>query len=111
MTDKIVVLSTCSNLEEGEKLARLLVERRLAACVNVVPRVRSFYRWKGAVEDADECLLVVKSSRGLFAELSLALAAAHSYELPEALAIPILEGTADYLRWLGQNLRAKEDIP
>jgi periplasmic divalent cation tolerance protein len=111
MTDKIVVLSTCSNLEEGEKLARLLVEERLAACVNVVPRVRSFYRWKGAVEAAEECLMVIKSSRGLFAELSLALARAHSYELPEALAVPVLEGTADYLRWLGENLRAKKDIP
>jgi periplasmic divalent cation tolerance protein len=111
MTDKIVVLSTCSNQEEGEKLARLLVEERLAACVNVFPRLRSFYRWKGAVEAADECLLVIKSSRGLFAELSLALATAHSYELPEALAIPVLDGTANYLSWLGENLRPEEDIP
>ncbi|MGA3098973.1 MAG: divalent-cation tolerance protein CutA [Bryobacteraceae bacterium] len=111
MTDKIVVLSTCSSQEEGEKLARLLVEERLAACVNVVPRVRSYYRWKGAVEAAEECLMVVKSSRGLFAELSLALAAAHSYELPEALAIPILDGTADYLNWLDENLRVEKDIP
>ena len=87
------------------------MEERLAACVNVVPRVRSFYRWKGAVEAADECLVVVKSSRGLFAELSLALATAHSYELPEVLAIPILDGTANYLSWLGENLRAEKDIP
>ena len=111
MTDKIVVLSTCSNQEEGEKLARLLVERRLAACVTLVPRVRSFYRWKGAVEAAEECLLVVKSSRELFAKLSLALGTAHSYELPEALALPVCEGAANYLRWLGENLRPEEDNP
>lgn len=110
MTEKIVVLSTCSNEEEGGKLARLLVEERLAACVNVVPRVRSFYRWKGAVESAEECLLVIKSSRGLFAQLSLALGTAHSYDLPEVLAIPVLDGAADYLRWLGENLRPEEDI-
>jgi len=111
MTDKIVVLSTCSNLEEGERLARLLVEERLAACVTVVPRARSFYRWKGAVEAADECLMAIKSSRGLFAELSAALGKAHSYELPEALAIPVLDGSAKYLNWLGENLRAEEDLP
>jgi periplasmic divalent cation tolerance protein len=111
MTDKIVVLSTCSTEEEGEKLARLLVEARLAACVTVVPRARSYYRWKGVVEAADECLLVIKSSRELFAELSLALGAAHSYEVPEALALPILDGAANYLHWLGGNLRAEEDAP
>ena len=111
MTDKIVVLSTCSNQEEGEKLARLLVEGRLAACVTVAPRVRSFYRWKGAVEAADECLLVIKSSRGLFAELNVALGAAHSYEVPEALAIPVLDGAANYLNWLGENLRPEEGAP
>jgi periplasmic divalent cation tolerance protein len=110
MTDKIVVLSTCSNLEEGERLARLLVEERLAACVTVVPRARSFYRWKGAVEAADECLMAIKSSRGLFAELGAALGKAHSYELPEALAIPVLDGSANYLNWLGENLRAEEDL-
>ena len=111
MTDKIVVMSTCSNREEGERLARLLVEQRLAACVNVLPGVRSFYRWNGAVEAADECLLLVKSSRGLFAELRLALGAAHSYELPEVLAIPVLDGAANYLSWLSENLRPEQDIP
>ena len=69
MTDKIVVLSTCAGEEEAERLARLLIEGRLAACVGIVPRVRSFYRWKGAVESSGECLLIVKSSRGLFDRL------------------------------------------
>jgi periplasmic divalent cation tolerance protein len=110
MTDKIVVLSACANEEEGEKLARLLVEGRLAACVSVVPRVRSFYRWKGAVEASDECVLLIKSSRALLAELNLALEAAHSYELPEALAIPVCDGAANYLNWMAENLLPGKDI-
>ncbi|MBZ5586009.1 MAG: divalent-cation tolerance protein CutA [Acidobacteriia bacterium] len=104
MTDKIVVLSTCPTEEEAGKLARVLLEQRLAACVNVVPGVRSYYWWKGAVEDAGEWLLVIKSARPLFAKLSAALRQAHSYELPEALAIPVVDGAPDYLSWLGQNL-------
>ena len=59
MTDKIVILSTCATQEEAEKLAHILLDARLAACVNVIPRIRSYYRWKGAIESADECLLVV----------------------------------------------------
>jgi periplasmic divalent cation tolerance protein len=104
MTDKIVVLSTCGTEEEAERLARALVEQRLAACVNVVPRVRSFYRWKGQIEDAAECLLVIKSSRPLFDRLRATLASAHSYEVPEVVALPILDGSPDYLKWLEDNL-------
>jgi periplasmic divalent cation tolerance protein len=105
MTDKIVILSTCENEEQAATLARALVEQRLAACVNVVPRVRSYYRWKGAVESADECLLLIKSSRALFADLSAALAGAHSYEVPEILALPVVEGAPNYLGWLEAGLR------
>jgi periplasmic divalent cation tolerance protein len=108
MTDKIVVLSTCANEEEAERLARLLVDQRLAACVNVIPGIRSYYRWKGAVEAASECLLIVKSSRDLFASLTAVLEKAHSYEVPEALAIPIVDGAANYLNWLGANLRSQD---
>jgi periplasmic divalent cation tolerance protein len=108
MTDKIVVLSTCATGEEAEKLARLLVEQRLAACVNVIPGIRSYYRWKGAVEADGECLLIMKSSRDLFGSLTAALEKAHSYEVPEALAIPIVDGAANYLNWLGANLRSPD---
>jgi periplasmic divalent cation tolerance protein len=104
MTDKIVVLSTCATPEEAEKLARVLLDARLAACVNVIPRIRSYYRWKGAIESADECLLVIKSSRKLFASLSAALEKAHSYEVPEVLAFSVVEGAANYLNWLHANL-------
>lgn len=104
MTDKIVVLNTCATEDEAERLARLLIDQRLAACVSIVPRVRSFYRWKGAVERSDECLLVIKSSRALFEDLRAAVEKAHSYEVPEVLALPVLEGAAQYLEWLAANL-------
>jgi len=105
MTDSIVVLSTSANAAEGEKLARRLVDERLAACVSVVPGMRSYYRWNGAVESSEECLLVVKSARRLFADLKSAIEAEHSYEVPEVLALPVVDGAANYLGWLDANLR------
>ena len=104
MTDKIVVLSTCADEEEAARLARALVEARLAACVSVVPSVKSFYRWKGAVESSAECLLVIKSSRELFGPLRAALAGLHSYEVPEVIALPIVDGAPSYLEWLDANI-------
>jgi periplasmic divalent cation tolerance protein len=105
MTDKIVVLSTCATADEAERLARLLLEEHLAACVSAIPGVRSFYHWKGAIESAGECLLLIKTSRDLFVDLCQTLRKAHSYEVPETLAIPILEGSADYFDWMEQYLR------
>src|SRR3954470_19014071 len=98
MTDKIIILSTWANVEDAERLARALVEARVAACVNIVSGVRSFYRWKGAVEDAAECLLVIKSSRSLFDALCAVLQKAHPYEVPEIVALPIVDGAPDYLK-------------
>jgi len=108
MADEIVVLSTCSSADEAEKLARLLVEEGLAACVSIVPGVRSFYRWQGAVESAAEWMLLAKSSRSLFPALAAALAREHSYQVPEVLALPVAEGSAKYLEWLAAGLRAPE---
>jgi periplasmic divalent cation tolerance protein len=105
MTDKIVVLNTCASEAEAERLARLLVEQRLAACVSVVPRLRSFYRWKGAVEQSEEWLLLIKSSRPLFESLRAALEQAHSHEVPEVLALPVVDGSAGYLEWLQASLQ------
>jgi periplasmic divalent cation tolerance protein len=105
MTDKIVILSTCSTEEEAERIARLLLDDQLAACVSVIPRMRSFYHWQGAIESAGECLLLIKSSRELFDSVRARLEAAHSYEVPELLALPVVEGAANYMNWLGANLR------
>ncbi len=109
MTDKIVVLSTCASPEEAEKVARALVEKKLAACVNILPAVRSIYRWKGAIEDDQETLLLIKSSRALFGELRAEIQKLHSYEIPEAIAIPIVDGLERYLEWMADVLRNERD--
>ncbi len=93
MTDKIVVFSTCGSKEEAERLARRLLQEHVAACVNVISPVQSFYWWKGAIEAA-EWLLAIKTSRELFGRVRATLESAHSYELPEVLALPIVEGFA-----------------
>jgi periplasmic divalent cation tolerance protein len=109
MTDKIVVLSTCASPEEAGKIARTLVEKRLAACVNILPAVRSIYRWKDAIQDDPETLLLIKSSRVLFDELREEIEKLHSYEIPEAIAIPIVDGLERYLEWMGGALRDERE--
>ena len=104
MTDKIVVLSTCASEQEAEKLARSMVEQHLAACVNVVPRVRSYYRWQGTIECGDEYLLIIKSSRDRMAELLAYIEKEHSYEVAEAIALPLIDGAPNYLNWLQASL-------
>jgi len=108
MTDKIVVFSTCSDAEQAAEIARRLVDSRLAACVNIVSQVRSIYRWKGAVEDASEWLLIIKSRRGLLERLSAEIASLHSYQLPEVIAVPIIDGAPGYLSWLERELSHEE---
>lgn len=105
MTDKIVVLSTCETPEDARRIARHLVEQRLAACVNIVPQVTSVYRWKGEIQEAAELLLVIKSSRPLLAALQRELARVHPYEIPEIVALPIIDGAHSYLAWLDSELR------
>ena|SRR5579885_912575 len=104
MTDKIVVMSTCGSAEEAERLARELVAQHAAACVNIVAPVRSVYRWKGQIEQAEEWLLLVKTSRSSFDRLRTILEAAHSYELPEVLAIPVVAGSPNYLAWIEREV-------
>lgn len=106
MTDKIVVFSTASSAEEAEKIARGLVDGRLAACVNVVPGLRSYYRWRGKIEDSAEFLLVIKSTREHFEALRTLLEKLHSYEIPEVIAMPVLDGTQNYLNWMDGELGA-----
>ena len=109
MPREIVILCTCSSEEEAQKISRGLLEQRLAACVNAVLPVRSYYWWKGAIESDTEVLLLIKSSSDLFAAVEAAVRALHSYEVPELLALPVEHGSADYLNWLRENLR-KENI-
>ena len=108
MTDKIVVLSTCAAQADAERLARALVEGRLAACVNVVPGVRSFYRWKGEIDSGVEFLLIIKTSRDLFPALRAEMEKLHPYEVPELLALPVVAGAENYLSWFQAGLRGAQ---
>lgn len=106
MTDKIVVLTTCDSEKQATALARSLVEQKVAACVNVLPGARSIYRWKDEIEDTKEWLLVIKSRRDLFPALRAAVEKLHSYEVPELIALPVVEGSEPYLAWLDRELAA-----
>jgi periplasmic divalent cation tolerance protein len=102
MTDKRIVLSTAGSVEEARKIARELVERRLAACVNIVPQVESIYRWQGRVESAREWLLLIKTTAEQFEKVRDAIRELHSYDLPECIAVAIEDGSPEYLRWLAE---------
>ncbi len=106
MTDKIVVLCTCGNEEEARRLAHALVEARVAACVSLAGGVSSVYRWKAAVESASEWLLIIKSSRAMFEKLRAEIEKLHSYEVPEVLALSVVDGAEGYLNWLEAELGA-----
>jgi periplasmic divalent cation tolerance protein len=109
VTDKIVVFSTCSTIEEAERIAQRLVNKRLAGCVNIIGRARSVYRWRGAVEQTSECILIIKSRRDLFDSLRVELEKAHSYEVPEVIALTVVDGAAGYLHWLDGELASEGD--
>jgi len=110
MTDKIVVLSACASNEEAQQLARALVEKRLAACVNMIPGARSVYRWKDAIEEEEETLLVIKTSRPLLEELRVEIERLHSYEVPEVIALQIVDGSERYLAWMTRELAHKPSL-
>lgn len=109
--NEIVVFITTSNEEEAAKIARALVEARLAACVNIIKGIRSIYSWQGKIEDEPEVLMVAKTQKHLFDNLSKKVKELHSYEVPEIIALPIVEGSAEYLKWLGDTVvsRHKEE--
>jgi periplasmic divalent cation tolerance protein len=98
--DKIVVLITTSSEEEARKIAELLVEGKKAACVNIVPGVDSVFWWEDKLDSARESLLLVKTKASLFPEIVELVKRMHSYEVPEIIALPIIAGSEDYLKWL-----------
>jgi periplasmic divalent cation tolerance protein len=105
MTDKIVVLVTTGKLSEARKIARQLVKSNLAACVNITTGVQSIYRWQGKLVNDKEFLLLVKSGRELFPKLQAEISRLHSYTTPEIICLPIIDGSPDYLSWLGGALK------
>jgi periplasmic divalent cation tolerance protein len=104
MTDKRVVLTTTPSEEEARKIARALVGERLAACVNIIPKVESIYRWQDKVEEAREYLLLIKTTESAFALLQEKLKQLHSYELPECVALAMTAGSPSYLKWIDDSV-------
>lgn len=103
--DKIAILITTSNMDEAEMIGRTLVEEGIAACANIVEGVRSIYRWKGEVCDDRECLMVVKTTAANFDAVERRVRELHSYEVPEVIALPIVQGSKPYLDWVEENSR------
>lgn len=98
--EAIVVYITAPNEDEAAKIAKTLVEQRLAACVNIVRGIRSIYTWQGKIEDDAEVLMIAKTQRHLFESLKTRVKELHSYTVPEIIALPIIDGSEDYLNWL-----------
>ena len=108
MNEVLLVLTTMPDRTSAQGLARLLVDQQLAACVNCLPGVKSVYRWHGVVEEAEEVQLLIKTTRSRYAELEAAILAAHPYQLPEIIALPVVGGLPAYLDWI--TLETKKDV-
>lgn len=109
--DAIAVFMTAANREEAVQLAEMLVEKRLAACVQILPEVESVYRWHGRIERQREVLLIAKTTAAKFEELETEVRARHSYETPEIVAVPFTAASEPYLAWLVGSLRFQADRP
>ncbi len=102
---KVVIFITASSVEEAEKIGNLLVEERLAACCNIVNSINSIFRWEGKICKESEVLLIVKSSLALFGDIIEKVKSLHSYEVPEIIALPIISGSGDYLKWIDEEIK------
>jgi len=105
MTDKRIVLTTAGSQQEAQKIAEALVEQRLAACVNIISGIHSVYRWQAKVEQADEWLLLIKTTESASAPVRDAITKLHSYEVPECIVLSIEDGTPAYLDWIGDSVK------
>jgi periplasmic divalent cation tolerance protein len=104
MTDKLLVLTTAASEAEAKTIARALVEKKIAACVNIVCRVQSVYRWEGKLEESEEWLLIIKTDKSHVEEARGLVRGLQSYSLPEFIAIAIESGSEEYLRWMGEAI-------
>lgn len=106
--DYIVIISTMSSETEGQKIAEELVNRGLAACVNVIPGVTSYYKWQGKTEVSDELVMLIKTRASNYEQVQQTIKELHSYEVPEILALPITNGDESYLKWIDECLGAEK---
>ena len=105
MTDKVVVLITAASRRECKKIAKHLIEAKLAACVNITQGIESVYRWEGKITNAKEFLMLIKTTRELFEEIKHAVAQIHSYHTPEIICLPIIDGSRNYLQWVADSVK------
>ena len=101
----MVFLVTTKDMEEAGKISQKLVDEKLVACVNIVKEVRSLFWWQGKVDQAQEALMVIKTRKSHFAQIVDAVKSAHSYEVPEIIALPIIDGNQDYLKWIDESVK------
>ena len=101
----IAIFITAANKKEAEGIAAALIKAKLAACVNIIDKVDSFFRWQGKIDKAKECLLIVKSKKSSLLKIIAKVKALHSYSLPEIIALPIISGDKEYLRWIDDSVR------
>jgi len=106
-SEAVVVLTTVETAEEAERLARVLIECELAACVQLLPPMTSIYRWQGAIERATESLLLIKTTRAAYPALETTIRQNHPYQTPEIITLPVEAGLKDYLDWLTTSVRHK----
>jgi periplasmic divalent cation tolerance protein len=104
MTKALIVYVTAANRKDADKIAQTLVKERLAACVSIVPLVYSRYWWQGHIENSEELLLIIKTLSRKYKALERRVRSLHSYTVPEVLAIPVLHGNPDYLKWLEESV-------
>ncbi|MSO20939.1 MAG: divalent-cation tolerance protein CutA [Acidobacteria bacterium] len=109
MTDKIVVLVTTNGVRQAKRIARALLDQRLAACANLITPIRSLYRWQGKIAEDRECLMVIKTTRGEFDALRACVEKLHTYSVPEVIALPIIDGAENYLSWVAESVAKSEE--
>jgi len=108
VTDKVVIMVTAASRRECRKIAKHLVEAKLAACVNITQPVESLYHWEGKIANDKELVLLIKSTRDLFPEIKAAISKIHSYHTPEIICLPIIDGSRNYLQWVGDSVKKPE---
>ncbi|MCR4337705.1 MAG: divalent-cation tolerance protein CutA [Candidatus Omnitrophica bacterium] len=105
-TQHIVVFVTAKDQQQARTISQKLLEAKLVACVNIIPAVESWFWWEGKVDQSQEAMMVIKSRRDLFPQIFKVVKAAHSYQVPEIIALPLVEGSAEYLRWIDESVQS-----
>ncbi len=109
ISDYIQIFTTVEKRDDAEKIAKIVIEKRLAGCVQILGPIKSTYWWKGNIESAEECLCIMKSKKNLYKEIEMTIKENHPYETPEIVAVPIIAGYEGYLKWLDSEVKQLND--